>query len=237
MAELLYRLGNHAARHARGVLVGWLVLLIVAAGAFVAFRGTLTTTFSIPGTPTEEVTDRLAEVVPDAAGGTGTVVLATEDRSAFTDEQRATVADAVARAAEVDGVADVIDPFVTEAEREARVAELTEGRVELHAARAELERGRARIEKGRADLEERRAALEAGRARREGARAGAEAAGRLAVVGPRLDADEAELEAGAAALDAAQAELEAGAAELEAGEAELEAQEAVLADAEVLLDA
>ena len=118
MAELLYRLGLTAARRARTVLVLWVAVLAAVGVAYAVAGGTLANSFTIPGTPTAEVTDRLQVDLPEAAGGTGTVVLRTEDGAPFTDEQRAATADLVAQAAEVEGVEAVVDPFATEGERD-----------------------------------------------------------------------------------------------------------------------
>ena len=87
MAELLYRLGRLAARRARTVIAAWLGVLAVAGLAFALAGGTLANSFSIPGTPTAEVTERLQADLPEVAGGTGTVVLRTKDGSPFTVEQ------------------------------------------------------------------------------------------------------------------------------------------------------
>ncbi|TDE94927.1 MMPL family transporter [Occultella glacieicola] len=159
MAELLYRLGRFAARRARTVIAVWLAVLVLAGGAFAVAGGTLSTSISIPGTPTTEVTDRLADEFPEASGGTGTVVLRTEDGSAFTAEQQAQIAERLAEGAEVDGVTAVIDPFVTETQRATQQAELEGGLAQLDQAIAaqgetpELAAQRAGLEMGAALLE------------------------------------------------------------------------------------
>lgn len=237
MAELLYRLGLAAARRTRLVVAAWLVVLLVAGGAFAAFGGTLTNSFTIPGTPTQEVTDRLEAELPQAAGGTGTVVLTTTDDEPFTAEQRAEVADRLAQAAEVDGVEAVVDPFVTEEERTAQAQQVEAGLAEVEAGRAQLEQGRAQLEEGRAQLDAARVQLEAGRAQLDAARAQAEAAGMLDAAAPQLEAQEQALAQGEAELEARTAELEAAEAELTAGAAELDAGAEQLADARTLLDA
>ena len=61
MAEFLYRLGQAAARRARTVLAAWIAVLVIAGAAFALFGGTLATAFSIPNTPTTQVTERLQE--------------------------------------------------------------------------------------------------------------------------------------------------------------------------------
>src|SRR5690625_4768827 len=93
MAKLLYRLGRSSAKRPFAVIFTWLVLLAIAAGAFLTFGGTLVSTIDIPGTPTAQTTDRLEEEFPDAARGTGNVVFQTEDGSEFTDQQRDAIID------------------------------------------------------------------------------------------------------------------------------------------------
>ncbi|MCC3289738.1 MMPL family transporter [Arthrobacter sp. zg-Y1110] len=208
MAEFLYRLGAAAARRARTVLAAWFAVLVVAGVAFTLFSGTLTTAFSIPNTPTTQVTERLQEKLPQASGGSGSVMVQTEDGSRFTEAQQQEITALVNKAAEIDGVENVIDPFATEADR------AKQGQ--------ELEAGLAQVEAGRAQIEDGRAQLEAGQAQLDAARQQAEAAGTPAEMMAALDAQQAELDAKRAELDAGSEELEAGAVQAEEGAALLE---------------
>lgn len=79
MAEFLYRLGRGSARHARKILAAWFAVLLAVGVAFALGGGTLSNAMSIPGTPTAQVTDKLAEKFPEASGGTGSVVAQTSD--------------------------------------------------------------------------------------------------------------------------------------------------------------
>ncbi|WP_182111875.1 MULTISPECIES: MMPL family transporter [unclassified Actinotalea] len=222
MAELLYRLGRFSARRAWTVLVAWLVLLALAGIAYLTLGGTVSSAITIPGTATAEVTDRLEAELETASGGTASVVFHTADGSEITAEQRAGIAAAVARAADVDGVEATVDPFATEAERAGQAQQLAEGQ-------AQLEAGRAQLAEGQAQLDAARAQAEVGQVQLDEARAQAEAAGMLAMVAPQLDAQQAQLDAGLALLDEQQAALDAA-------RAELEAQEPVLADGLALLE-
>lgn len=112
MATLLYRIGVGAARRAWLVVTGWLVVLGLAAGAFLTFGGTLASSFSIPGTETERVSSLLAEEL-GTSGATANVVLHTRDGAPLDDAQRQGISDALARVAELDGVDRVVDPFAT----------------------------------------------------------------------------------------------------------------------------
>ena len=83
MAQLLYRIGGFASRRSRTVIITWLAILAVAGVAFAFGGGHLADGLSIPGTPTAQVTERLAAEFPAAAGGSGTIVFRTEDGSAL----------------------------------------------------------------------------------------------------------------------------------------------------------
>jgi RND superfamily putative drug exporter len=208
LAEFLYRVGRWCARRAKTVIAAWALVLAAAAAAFVLFGGAFATTLSIPGTPTEEVTDHLAEALPEASGGTGSIVLSTEDGDAFTAEQQAAISALIAEAADVDGVAAVVDPFATEAQRDEQQTQIDEGRTQIEAGLAQADQGRTGIEAARADLDASQAQLDAAR----------EQFGESA----DLAAQQAQLDAGYAELDAQQAELESGAAELAAQSLALE---------------
>ncbi len=118
MAEFLYRLGSRTARHARVTIVAWVAVLALSGVAFMVGGGTLATGFSIPDTPTAQTTERLSTEFPQAAGATGTVVVATEDGSAFTPEQVGAIQAVIANAQDASGVAAIMDPFTTVAEQQ-----------------------------------------------------------------------------------------------------------------------
>ena len=203
MAEFLYRLGAAAARRAKTVLAAWLGVLVVAGAAFVLFGGTLATAFSIPDTPTTQVTNHLQEKLPEASGGSGSVVIQTEDGSPFTDAQREDISELVTKAGDVDGIETVVDPFATEADRAEQAKQLEQGQAQVDAGRAQIEEGRAQLESGQAQL--------------DAARQQAEAAGAPAEMLAQLDAQQATLDSSRAELDAKSAELEAGAVQAEQG--------------------
>ena len=95
MASFLYRLGRLAYRRRRAFVAAWLVALMAIGTSAGLFMGTLSNTFSIPGTETQRTLDRLKEELPSAAGGTGSVVYTTADGRPFTAEQRRAVADSL----------------------------------------------------------------------------------------------------------------------------------------------
>ena len=170
MASLLFRLGSFAARKAWTVIVSWVLILGLGVGAFLTFGGTLSNSFDIPGTASGEVTDQLADKLPDTAGGTGTVVYRTDDGEPFTDEQKQAISDLAASAEDLDGVASVVDPFDAQRQQDEQAKELTDGQAQLDAGRAQLDAGQAQLDDGRAQLE-------TGITQLEGARAQADAAG------------------------------------------------------------
>ncbi|MEE6387891.1 MMPL family transporter [Microbacterium paraoxydans] len=207
MASLLFRLGSFAARRAWTVIVSWVLILGLGVGAFLTFGGTLSNSFDIPGTASGEVTDQLADKLPDTAGGTGTVVYRTDDGEPFTDEQKQAISDLAASAEDLDGVASVVDPFDAQRQQDEQAKELTDGQ-------AQLDDGRAQLDAGQAQLDDGRAQLEAGITQLEGARAQAEAAGAPPQQTAALDAQLAELNAQLAQLDAQQDTIDENRTEL-----------------------
>ncbi|NUR82636.1 MAG: RND transporter, partial [Nonomuraea sp.] len=180
MAELLYRLGRFAARRGWWVITAWVVVLAAAVGAFVAFGGTMSSTMTIPGTPTAQVTDRLKTELPVASGGTGQVVLRSENGKELTAAQREDVSAALRKVADLDGVDQVADPFTTAAMRAEQAKKITDGL-------AQVKDGRDRIGKGQQQLDQ--------------ARTQTEAAVRQAGSNPRLKAALAQLDAQQAEID------------------------------------
>ena len=71
MAKLLQRLGLFSARRRWTVVIAWLVILGGLGTLNAVAGGTLSTSFSIPGTPSQKVNDQLAETFDDASGGSG----------------------------------------------------------------------------------------------------------------------------------------------------------------------
>ncbi|WP_022890425.1 MMPL family transporter [Agromyces italicus] len=216
MAELLYRLGRFAAHRPWRIVVAWVVALGLAAGGFLAFGGTLTSSMSIPGTETDRVTAELQGELDDLGGATGTVVFQADDGEAFTEEQQAEIGALLGRIAKLDGVATVVDPFVAQAERDEAQAQLDDGAAQLDAAAQQLDAGEARLDAAQQQLD-------AGQAQLDAAVAQADADGTLEFAAEQFAAQQAQLDAGQAELDANRAELSSGAAELAAQGVQLDA--------------
>ncbi|WP_040703946.1 MMPL family transporter [Nocardiopsis salina] len=194
MAEFLYRLGRACASRAKTVITVWLALLLASGTAFFLFSGELEDSFSIPGTPTDEVNQQLSSEFDGMGGGAGTVVYQTEDGTPFTEEQQEQIADRTEEAAEVAGVADVVDPFVTEEETADQREELEEGREEIDDGLAELDAGQEELDEGRAQ---------------------AEMAGMLDQVEDELEIQQSQIDENRAVIEEQEEELERGEAMLE----------------------
>ncbi|MEU6797566.1 MMPL family transporter [Nonomuraea wenchangensis] len=207
MAELLYRLGRFTARRAWWVIAAWVVVLALAVGAFLAFGGTMSSTMTIPGTPTAQVTDRLKTELPVASGGTGQVVIRSGNGEEFTAAQRAGVSAALQKVAELDGVDQVADPFTSTDARAEQAKKVTEGL-------AQIEDGRDRLGKGQKQLDQ-------ARSQTDGAIEQTEAAVEQAGSNPQLEATLARLKATLTRLDKQQAELDKQRATLEKSERQL----------------
>ncbi|MEN5074623.1 MMPL family transporter [Isoptericola cucumis] len=236
MAELLYRLGRFASRRVKTVVAAWVAVLAIAGVGYAVGAGTLSDSFSIPGTPTQEVTDQLADELPEAAGGAGTVVLSTDDGSEFTADQEKALGEVLAGATGIDGVEDAVDPFTTEADRQEQADQLADGEKQIADGRDRLADGRDQLEAGQQQLDAARAEVEAGQAQLDDARAQAEAAGQAELAAPQLDAQQEQLDAGLAELDAQQDTLDEKTAELADGAAELDEQATQLEQGRELLD-
>lgn len=212
MAQLLYRLGRFSARRAWFVLVGWVLVLGLAGGAFVAFGGSLASSFSIPGTETERVTDSMRDELPDLTGASASVVFQSED-GAFTDAQKSDIAALLADVEKIDDVSGTLDPFATETQRAEQAEKLASGETQLADGQAQLDAARAQLDAGQQQL--------------DAAKTQAEAAGQAAQAAAQFAAQQAQLDAGRAQLDESAAQLTAQAPQLENGQTLLDAASAI----------
>nr|WP_239547317.1 MMPL family transporter [Kocuria palustris] len=124
-------MGRGAATRAWAAVITWIVLLGLAGGAFAAFGGTLSNSFEIPGTETQQLADRLADELPEANQGMGTIVFSTEDGSQFTDEQKTEIGEALDAAADVDGMASAMNPFDAQSELDDQRDQVEQGSEQL----------------------------------------------------------------------------------------------------------
>ncbi|MFW2513842.1 MMPL family transporter [Demequina sp. SO4-13] len=224
MANLLFRLGRGSAARPFVAIVAWLVALAAAAGAFLTFGGTLTDSFTIPGTETQRVSDQLSEEISGLDGASARVVFESEDGSALDEQQQTRISEALTEATDIDSVSNVVDPFATAAERAEQVAQLESGADEIDSARAEIAAGQEQIDSGLAELEAGQAQLDEAQAQLDAAIQQAQDAGAYEQQQEQFEAQQAELDEQQAQIDAGLEEIAAQQAELDAGLAELETQ-------------
>ena len=112
MGKFLHLLAQVAFRHPWRVLAVWLVILVALIGTTSVFFKAPTSDISIPGTPAQDAIDHVGELFPAAGGGTGRIVFNTHDGKSIVDE-KATVENLLTDIAKVDGVNQVVSPFVS----------------------------------------------------------------------------------------------------------------------------
>ncbi|GMA34672.1 hypothetical protein GCM10025876_08760 [Demequina litorisediminis] len=217
MANFLFRLGRGSARRPFIAIVAWLVALAAAAGSFLAFGGTLTDSFSIPGTETDRVANQLTEEIPDAGGTTARIVYQTQDDSELTEAQQQQISDSLATVGEFDFVTAVIDPFETAQQAQDQAAQIEDGRTQIADAKAELDSGQEQARR---------------RARRGRVRPGSgstrprprlDAAIQQAKDAGQYDAAQAQFDAQQATIDTQQEQIDAGLAQITEQQAQIDA--------------
>src|SRR5688572_3483131 len=110
MSELLARLARSLThRWKRSLLVA--VLVIVALMGAASQAGQAVDDFSAPGTETQQAIDLLRAHTPALAGVDSTLVFSVEQGKISDPEPRAAVEGALAKVRELNGVAQVADPF------------------------------------------------------------------------------------------------------------------------------
>ncbi|MBB3156458.1 RND superfamily putative drug exporter [Microbacterium proteolyticum] len=116
MAALLFTLGTRCARHAKVVVLAWVVVLLTLVGGAVAFPGTFSGGFTLPPTQASQVLDEMDAAFPDAHfdEGTATAVVRAREGMPVTDNtQKAAIGTLVTELSEIDGVRAVLSPFDT----------------------------------------------------------------------------------------------------------------------------
>ncbi|HEU4338036.1 MAG TPA: MMPL family transporter, partial [Nocardioides sp.] len=171
---------------------------------YLSFAGALSSSISLPDTPTTRVSQQLEEDFEGAGGGNGAIVAATSDGTPFTSAQEAALLDLFGRVEAVESVTDVSDPFATQDQLDASAKQVADGRRRLNDGQSRLSAGQAQVDAGRAALaEQRRQAREAGT---------------LAAVRPQLRQAEQQLGAAQAEIDRQRTKVEEQAPRLEEGE-------------------
>lgn len=186
MANLLNRIGLFAARKPWTVIVGWVVVLALAGGAFLAFGGTLATSFNIPGTTTSKVTDQMKKELNSGGGSSGTVVFQTDNGAKLNAVQSASISQLLSSVSRVNGVDGVVDPFSTAAQRQAQQQKLEAGAAQAQAGEQQLAASQQQL---------------------DAAVAQAKAAGMYEQASAQFAAQQAKIDAGQAQLQASQKQL------------------------------
>ena len=237
MAKWLYSIGSFAARKAWAVIAIWVLVIAGVAGTYSAFHGQLKTTFTMPGTETQRLTDELASRFPDANRGTGQVIVTTGDGSRITDEQKQAFVNKLnSLKNENSAVDDVSDPFATEQQIADGRKQLEEGKQKLDAAPKQIEDGKKQLRDAQKKADDGKAQLEAAQKQLEAAREQARAAGALESMREQLGSQQAQIDAQRAQLAESQKQLDTKAAELADSEKKLPEQQAELARKSALLD-
>ena len=110
MSLLLARLARTLSHHWKRGLVGALVALVLL-GAAAGAGGEAADDFNIPGTESQQALDLFKAHSPAFGGADSTLVFSVDDGSISDPEPRAAIEGALAKVAELPGVAQVADPF------------------------------------------------------------------------------------------------------------------------------
>jgi len=225
MANLLYKLGLFSARRAWVVITTWVLILAAAITAFVNFGGTLSTSMSLPGTPSQVVIDDLKSSFPAASRGTGQVVFHKTDGKAFTDTEQQQIDSALNGLKSLAWVSEVQNPFKTQDSLDENRQKVTDGQAKLAAAPAELAAaqkkltlGKKQLAAAKKDLDAKAAALETQAKQLEDAIAQMQANNAPQDQISSMMANQSQLLAGQAQIAAGQTEIAKQAAALEAGQ-------------------
>ncbi|WP_026534445.1 MMPL family transporter [Arthrobacter sp. H14] len=212
MASVLYRLGKFCYRNRRWVIAVWVAAVLAVGGAAAAFSGTLTNSFSIPGTESQRVLNQLEKELPEATGGSGSIVFDAGDEP-FSAEQKDAIKEALTGLGSASGVESVVKPFETEQQLKDAGSEIAEGQDRIEQAKAELEAGAEQLQAAQAELDAAKEQLQAAAA--AGIPGAAQQLTQLEESQAQLDAKAAELEAGREEIAANEAELAEGQEQLE----------------------
>ena len=265
MATWLYRIGEAAARRAWIVSLIWALIIAGVAGAYTAFHGKLSNTFTMPGTQTQQLSDELAQRFPSANRGSGQIILTTGDGTVLTEEQKQAFSAALsALPGEVPSVDAVTDPFTTtsklaeaktqldeaHAKIDAAPSQIKDGKKQLNAAASQLEDGMKQIADNEKKLDDSQAQISAGQEQLASAQkqlddaqaqlkdgyVQAEAAGSPAAIIEQLNAQQAQLTEQQNALNQQRETLTESQKQVDAGRAEIASKKDELTEGQKKLD-
>ncbi|MFJ4262992.1 MMPL family transporter [Paenarthrobacter nicotinovorans] len=211
MASFLYRLGKFSYRRRWLVISIWLAVLVAVGGSAAAFHGTMSNNFTIPGTETQRMADKLKEALPDASGGSASVVFDAGD-SGFDQAKKDAVGAALEKLKSIPEVQSTVNPFTTQEQLDKAAGDIAAGEAQAAEGKAQLDAGRAQLTADEAQL----AAAEQQLA----------ASGLTpAQIDAQLGAQRAQLAATKEKLDAGDKEAAEGAVKLALGKRQAEASE------------
>lgn len=237
MAKWLYSIGNFAARRAWAVIAIWVLVIAGVAGSYSAFHGQLKTTFTMPGTETQRLTDELSTRYPDANRGNGQIVVKTDNGSAITEEQKHAFITTLNSLKDENSAVDAVgDPFATEQQIADGKKQLEESKPQLDAAPQRIEDGKKQLEEAGKQLKDGKEQLDAAQKQLDEAREQAKAAGALESMREQLGSQQGQLDGQRAKLEESQKEYDAKSAELADAEKKLPEQQSEYARKSALLE-
>lgn len=137
MASFLYRLGKFSYRRRWLVISLWLAVIVAVGGSAAAFHGTMSNNFTIPGTETQKMADKLKEALPDASGGSASVAFDAGD-SGFNQAGKDAVAAALEKLETLPDVQATVNPFTTQEQLDKGATEIAAGEAQLAGAEQQL---------------------------------------------------------------------------------------------------
>ena len=237
MAKWLYSIGSFAARRAWAVIAIWVLVIAGVAGSYSAFHGQLKTTFTMPGTETQRLSDELAQRFPDANRGNGQIVVKTDNGSAITEEQKQAFITTLNSLKDENSAVDAVsDPFATEQQIADGKKQLDESKPQLDAAPQRIEDGKKQLEEAGKQLKDGKEQLDAAQKQLDEAREQAKAAGALESMREQLGSQQGQLDGQRAKLEESQKEYDAKSAELADAEKKLPEQQSEYARKSALLE-
>ena len=237
MANLLYKLGLFSARRAWLVIISWLIILATTVTGMTLFAGTLSTSMSIAGTPSQLVIDDLKASFPVANHGSGQVIFHKTNGVAFTKAEKQAVAGALDNVKVLASVIDVQNPFTAQAKLDQNRQKLIDGKQALLDAPAKLRDAQKKLNAGKAKLVDAQTKLDAGQAKLDAGKK------KLAAAAADLDTQAAQVAGAIAQLQAAGAPAEqidpllAAQAKIQGGQAAIKVEQGKLVAAQATIDA
>ncbi len=137
MASFLYRLGKFSYRRRWLVISIWLAVMVAVGGSAAAFHGTMSNNFTIPGTETQRMADKLKEALPASSGGSATVVFDAGD-AGFDQAKKDAVAAALDKLQDMPDIQATVNPFTTQEQLDKSASDIAAGEASLASAAQQM---------------------------------------------------------------------------------------------------